>query len=326
MVSNYTIFYCWQSDYDYRTNIKDNKKDKKDKNKARNQSKKNSLPQRVEIQKILEWQAYSLGRKNKCNITVDMDTEYAPGMQPISDLVIKKIRKSHFFVCDLTPITSISGPDGNRKLMPNSNVMFELGIAISYLQPYQIIAIAHKTMENWTLRDFPFDISNRRIIKFKSATDLELELSSELEESLKQYKKYTNRFKRFLRKLSYRPLKGRENQNKQAALYYNSEVFFNNRMALAFPGIRGLKVVDKSTLTSFFDESISFSDMCPMMIIDKFGSYPIKQFEVNDDTFIIGNTEVFMPNDSSKRFSDVLVYRSKNCKFQFLFVNECILI
>lgn len=181
MVS-YTIFYSWQSDYDYSTiELEDKETHKKTKGTL-----DKPLSQKEQIIKILDWQAYSLGKKLKCNITVDMDTDETPGMQPISDVVIKKIRNCHIFVCDLTPVTHINGADGKRnKLMPNSNVMYELGIAISYLQPYQIIAIAHKNNENWIISELPFDISNRKILTFENSLDLDLNLFSALESSFR---------------------------------------------------------------------------------------------------------------------------------------------
>lgn len=323
-MDSYTIFYSWQSDYDYsKAHIKGQKK-------VHNQNKNEMQPlsQKDLILKVLQWQAYMLGKNHNCNITVDMDTDNTTGMQPISDIVVKKIRKCQFFVCDVTPISHIDREeDGKRsKLMPNSNVMFELGVAMSYLPPDQIIAVAHEKTGDWIISELPFDISHRKIIKFKSTTDLEKDLSSALDSSITEYRSNKGRLKRFLRSCTNlfksSPSKENRTQNELAVLY-NSEMFFNNKMGFSFPGIRGLKLVDKSILNKFFKEPISNSDVSPITIIDKFGKYPIKQFKdlPGEEIFLIGNTEVYLPYTSSKPYSDIIVYRHrKDSTFQFLFI------
>ena len=330
-MESYNIFYSWQSDYDY------SKVYSQDQAKDHNQyvTEAEQLSQKKLIQKVLEWQAYLLGRKLKCNITVEMDTDDTPGMQPISDIVIKKISKCHLFVCDVTPVTSINREDFSkgRKLMPNSNVMYELGVAMSYLQPYQIIAIAHETTGTWIIIELPFDISHRKIIKFKTPTDLEKDLSSVLESSLRYYQSLAGKWKRikryFTKVFNTSPLKESESQKEQAALY-NSEVFFNNRLAFSFPGLRGLKLekMDLYKFEDFFKEPISNSDVTPMIIIDKFGKHPIKQFRsLGNKKFLIGDTEVFLPylfewqeSNSCKCSSSFFVYRNReNPRCQFLY-------
>jgi hypothetical protein len=89
-------------------------------------------------------------------------------------------------------------------------------------------------------------------------------------------------------------------------------------MAISFPGVRGLKYVDIDMLKSFFAKPISYLDISPMMLIDKFGKYPIKQFKSlkKNKTFLIGNTEVKVFG-----FENILVYRNQ-CypKFQFILI------
>lgn len=203
---------------------------------------------------------------------------------------------------------------------------------MSYLPPDQIIAIAHETSGNWIISELPFDISHRKIIKFKSATDLEKDLSSTLESSLRYYRSRKGKWKRFVSNFTNlfkpSPINESETQKEQAALY-NSEVFFNNRMSMSFPSIRGLKPIDIDTnmLKGFFKEPISNSDVSPMMIVDQSNKqHPIKHFKVlnndsndNSKKFLIGNTEVVLPYDSSKGRSNVLVYRHpENRSFLFL--------
>ena len=93
MVS-YTIFYSWQSDYDYSTIELEDKRTFKNSNGTLGKP----LSQKDLIKTILDCKAYFLGKKLKCNITVDMDTDETPGMQPISDVVIKKIKNCIFIV------------------------------------------------------------------------------------------------------------------------------------------------------------------------------------------------------------------------------------
>ena len=102
----YKVFYCWQSD-DSRT--------------------------RYIIKKELLRQLYKLESDTNCKFYLDEDTRGVAGMPPIVDEVMKKISQCDIFVCDITPILCYRNSD-KKKVMPNSNVMFELGYAYHCLE------------------------------------------------------------------------------------------------------------------------------------------------------------------------------------------------
>lgn len=319
-MKNYTIFYSWQSDYDFTKNCKEGENTERNPNETED----NDLSQKDLIQKALECQAYRLKENHGWNITVDFDTDNAPGMQPISDVVIKKIKKCNVFVCDLTPVTSLDDNNGRRKkLIPNPNVMFELGIAISNLQQDQIIAIAHDKNGSYSINELPLDISNRKIHTFNCEKDLNDFLYAELESSLAVFKQFQRGLKSipfWLTNWFKHPSK-ESNARKEKAILSNSEIFFNDRISTSFPGIRGLKSVNKDMLNKFFMKPISIFDVSPMVLFDEFIENPIniKQFKnlMKDDIMLIGNTEV-------KAFgykNDILVYRNRrNPRIQFLLI------
>ncbi len=71
-------------------------------------------------------------------------------------------------------------------------------------------------------------------------------------------------------------------------------------------------------LKSLLPKPTSYVDISPMILIHKFGKYPIKQFKSlkKNKTFLIGNTEVKVFG-----FENILVYRNQ-CypKFQFILI------
>lgn len=319
-MDSYNVFYCWQSDYNWTktTNLLDDQK---------RESLSEQISQKVFIQRELESLAYNLGKGHKCNIIVDYDTDETPGMQPISDVVVEKIKKCHIFVCDLTPVTTIN-VNGRIKCMPNSNVMFELGVALSLLQPQQIIAIANKKEDYWNPKDLPFDIAHRQIITFTNSNDLDLK--SALESSLKYLKSMKVKWSGYLKRISnkFKPTLKKKSRINELATLYNPEEFFKSRMAMAFPGIRGLMPIDINKLNVFFKDPITNVDVTPMLLIDKFGEHPIKQYKVlkksiwfrmayndNGQSILIGDTEVSNPK--------IYVYRSiSNPVFNFLLIES----
>ena len=56
--------------------------------------------------------------------------------------------------------------------MPNSIVIFELGFALHALGEERVILLAKKS--NWNENDMPFDFNHRRIGKFSSAKECDL--------------------------------------------------------------------------------------------------------------------------------------------------------
>lgn len=93
----------------------------------------------------------------------DDATRNIPGAPDIYNEILQKINESEIFIADVTPIVP------NKKIA-NSNVMFELGYAISILGQYRVILLFNK--KNGNIDDnLPFDIAKKRITLF-SADDI----------------------------------------------------------------------------------------------------------------------------------------------------------
>ena len=98
-------------------------------------------------------------------VDLDHDTKNTPGMADISEAVLKKIRACAVMVADVTPITK-----NGRKLVPNPNVMVELGYAMSAIGFDKIIAILN-TANGASVESLPFDIRNRLILTYELSTE-----------------------------------------------------------------------------------------------------------------------------------------------------------
>lgn len=134
---HYGVFYSWQSDNEpiYNRNF---------------------------IEKSLE-KAIKEVDKNISNgplITLDKDTRGVPGSPDITPTILQKIDRSICFVADVTPITTVDG-----KRIPNPNVMFELGYALSTLSYERVIIVCNTVYCD--LKELPFDLGLKRIMSYK---------------------------------------------------------------------------------------------------------------------------------------------------------------
>ncbi len=93
-------------------------------------------------------------------ISLDKDTRNIPGSPDITPTISQKIDRSICFVADVTPIVSTQG-----KQIPNPNVMFELGYAISSLSYERVIIICNTA--HCKLKELPFDLGLKRIISYQ---------------------------------------------------------------------------------------------------------------------------------------------------------------
>lgn len=182
--------------------------------------------------------------KNGYDVEIDEATRNLPGSPKIEDAILKKIVHADIFVCDVTPVASCG-----EKLMPNSNVIFELGFALHALGDERVILLAKKVKkDDWNVNNMPFDFNHRRIGCFSSAKDCDLEF--EIDSSLKYCAKWS------FSKIDWRKLYSRIGglKDKLPAIEFSykpkqmmpikateeSTVFFSRRMAEAFPGVRGV--------------------------------------------------------------------------------------
>lgn len=230
-------------------------------------------------------------------------------------------------MCDITPIASCG-----RKLMPNSNVIFELGFALHALGEKRVILLAK--YGDWDVNDMPFDFNHRRIGMFSSAKDCNLEF--EIDCSIKycahwsfskiDWRKSYQWIDKLLNKLllvvfSYKT------DSKDLAIKATEEstVFFARRMAEAFPGVRGVcefsdrKEINKrlSILLQAplkFEQGLDRADTDPVWFFRAGAAEDIQSF------LRIGNNKVLM-NTDELLIKRIVVYRDSGRYYgQYVYV------
>lgn len=279
-IEKITIFYCWQSDI---------------------------AGQREMIENELKAQAFILQEEYGCAIIIDQDDKGSAGMISVSDGLLDKIRNADIFVCDITPVTKIKkkgcGKKGREKLMPNSNVMFELGYALRCMHHSRIIALAKMDGDNWHPGEMPFDIYHRNYIEFTSRKDLHL--GHALRMSINEFrrkpdlsaisKSWYEKFKEFISCDN-----GADNRDvdvdKEKALMSNPDVFFAYRLSKAFPGIEGEReyVGENATerLRILLQTPIR-AEICPLAIEDGSDTFEIDAVrEIRNGYFLLGENVV----------------------------------
>lgn len=145
MRKNVNIFYSWQSDLSRETN-------------------EHAI--RVEVKKVIPALEEIL---DKINLNLDEATRNVEGSPEIPSTIIDKISSCDIFICDLTTINSGS-QEGRR--MPNPNVMFELGYAVSTLGWSRIIMLFNSYYGNYQT-ELPFDLEKRRIVSYNISTGVD---------------------------------------------------------------------------------------------------------------------------------------------------------
>lgn len=163
MKNQYTIFYSWMSDRPNGVN-------------------------RKYIRKILEKDAKKLEKELGITIRIDSDSRDEDGSKSIEENVLKKISNSDLFVGDITPVAPRFLMFGkNKKLVANSNVMYELGFAVSTLGWNRCIMVWNSKYGN--LNQAPFDIRNHATITYKSGKQ-ELSLYNVLKTKIENHEQY----------------------------------------------------------------------------------------------------------------------------------------
>lgn len=134
----FVVFYAWQSDSPSRDN-------------------------RSFIEKSLDQGLKTLERSGSIESSprLDKDTKDVPGLPDIANTILDKIRGADAFVADVSFVASTGADEtGNSKLIPNPNVMIELGYALAELGWERIILVLNTASG---LPDkLPFDLRNRR--------------------------------------------------------------------------------------------------------------------------------------------------------------------
>lgn len=130
------VFWSWQSD---------------------TPEKHNKFLVRDALKAALELAAADLDLTEAERPEVDHDTKGEPGLVAIVDTIFEKIQAAELFVGDVTFV----GQTASGKMLPNPNVMIELGHAITSLGPSRILLVMNHAYGGKP-EDLPFDLRHRR--------------------------------------------------------------------------------------------------------------------------------------------------------------------
>lgn len=158
MIPQYRIFYSWQSD---------NKGAKKALRKTLNAVIKQLKGENIALEVV--------------------EGGGGEGFISIEDAVRMKIQKCDIFIGDVTPIGNVSL---KSKLLPNANVMYEMGIATECMTADRIIAVA--MAGEWKVEDMPFDFNHYSMLRYEGEGDLK-ELTTKIKERIKETDKIERR-------------------------------------------------------------------------------------------------------------------------------------
>lgn len=115
------------------------------------------------------------------NVLYDEASRSVVGSQKVEEVILEKIRACDVFIADITPITKIETEEGEKKrikLLPNPNVVFELGYAMHCLPMEQVLIVLPTGISHGQL---PFDFNHNRLIEFDEHTN---PMDEEIENSL----------------------------------------------------------------------------------------------------------------------------------------------
>ncbi|MBS5525226.1 MAG: hypothetical protein KHX48_06485 [Alistipes sp.] len=217
--SKYTLFLSWQSDV----------------NSARSA-----------IESAIQGAISNLLDTKSLNIELDQSTWNVPGMPKIEDVIKDKIERCDVFVADITPVTRIG-----TKLIPNPNVLIELGYALKAIGPERIILVA-QNKNGWEVKDLPFDINHHRIVIFQKPSQCDLRRAIF---EIIQMPRCFRAIKRLYHEMFPISIKFHIHKNRQVKspeekicpnLFEDSDIFFSQRLAYAFPGVRNVKWFTKT--------------------------------------------------------------------------------
>lgn len=137
------IFFSWQSDLDSKTH-------------------------RNYIERCIKNSIRSLNKEEELNVFLeyDRDTIGLHGSPDISLTIFNKIDKCSLYIADVSNIIQ-----NQARLMPNPNVLLELGYAINVLGWEKIICFFD--INTGSIEDLPFDIRQKRILAYNPTLENE---------------------------------------------------------------------------------------------------------------------------------------------------------
>ena len=110
------------------------------------------------------------------DLFIDQDTRERVGKRNIEAEVLEKIRKCDVFLADLTPVITYKPSIESHDLpkhMPNSNVMYEYGYALSEKgEDHMIVLASLNKEEDEHIEYMPFDINHDTITLFSDEGSL----------------------------------------------------------------------------------------------------------------------------------------------------------
>lgn len=123
----------------------------------------------------------------RSRLTLKLVESQRPTDSPLrlSEIMMRKIRKSLLFIADSTAIARLEGEGVPAQLIPSPKVCLELGYALQSKRSEQILLAQ---MERPEMKgQFPFDLPKYQKLSFKDATELEKMLPSAIEAQLGRY-------------------------------------------------------------------------------------------------------------------------------------------
>lgn len=183
-------------------------------------------------------------RSDGINLEVDHSTLGEVGMPSIDQTILRKIEECDIFLADITPVCNKSVTLGNgvqvTKEFPNSNVLIELGYAMSALGVDYVVLAAHQG--KWIPANMPFDINHHKIYSFTTANCNLKSCIFDIVENIKKNGRHKRRDKSHISNWAARQFEKLKYAKtiKEPVITEESTVFFRKRMAVAFPGSRGV--------------------------------------------------------------------------------------
>ncbi len=134
--SLYTVFFSWQSDIDNKFN-------------------------RNFIEDALEKAIKQINEEKHINLVLDKDTANRTGSPDIVNSILEKIDNATLIVSDVSIIDTLTT---KSKYIVNSNIMFELGYAMSSLSDSRVLMVMNKAFGDE--KQLPFDLGLKRQISY----------------------------------------------------------------------------------------------------------------------------------------------------------------
>ncbi|WP_302176943.1 hypothetical protein [Megamonas funiformis] len=152
MVNTSKIFFSWQSDSPNKTN-------------------------RNFIESSINKAISNVNNTLNLHLELDKDTINRTGSPDIVNTILNKIENSFIFIADISLVIQ----DAHKK-SPNPNVLYELGYAQGIFSEENIIMIFNCNSGN--IDDLPFDLKNKRIMKYTCSEDMSEETKKENKRNL----------------------------------------------------------------------------------------------------------------------------------------------